>query len=163
VHTALIICDTVLYHVYYTSSADHGVSWSDLELVDGDTTLSSGYPDIGADSAGHAYAVWPHGDDGQFRIWFATNNPAGIAEQAQQPIGAQTSATVVRNFLLLPEATSRKPQAAGSLLDIGGRQVMVLKPGANDVRSLAPGVYFLRPASGVEREASGVTKVVVTR
>jgi hypothetical protein len=82
VHTTLMICDTAewLYHVYYTSSADHGVSWSDLELVDEDTTLSSAYPDIGADSAGYVYAVWSHGDDGEFRIWFATDNPAGISE-----------------------------------------------------------------------------------
>jgi hypothetical protein len=167
VHTVLIICDTIewLYHVYYTSSSDHGVSWTDLELVDEDTTLSSGYPDIGADSAGHAYAVWPHGEAGQHRIWFATNNPQAIAElPGQQPVGEQQTATVVRNFLLLPEATSRKPQAAGSLLDIGGRQVMVLKPGANDVRALAPGVYFVRgPKTEDGRPDATVRKVVLTR
>jgi hypothetical protein len=165
VHAALTICDTGLYHVYYTSSADHGVSWSDLELVDEDTTLSSACPDIGADSAGHAYVVWSHGDDGEFRIWFATNNPVGIAEEpTRQPTSVQPSATVVRNVLSLPEASSHKPQAAGALLDISGRQVMVLKPGANDVRALAPGVYFMRE----EPQASSpkpqvVRKVVVTR
>jgi hypothetical protein len=40
---------------------------------------------------------------------------------------------------------------------------MVLRPGANDVRALASRVYFVREASGVEREASRVTTVVVTR
>ncbi|MBN2466270.1 hypothetical protein JXD38_11670, partial [candidate division WOR-3 bacterium] len=49
------------------------------------------------------------------------------------------------------------------LLDAVGRKVMDLVPGANDVRMLVPGVYFVRQASGVEREASSVTKVIVTR
>jgi len=40
------------------------------------------------------------------------------------------------------------------LLDISGRKVLDLKPGANDVRQLAPGVYFVRPA---------VMKVVIAR
>ena len=39
---------------------------------------------------------------------------------------------------------------------------MDVKPGSNDVRALAPGVYFVREASGVGREASSVAKVVVT-
>lgn len=46
---------------------------------------------------------------------------------------------------------------------ISGRKVLDLKPGPNDVRALAPGVYFVREASGVERKASGVMKVVITR
>jgi len=41
--------------------------------------------------------------------------------------------------------------------------VLVLHAGANDVRSLAPGVYFVRLASDVMREASSVYKVVVQR
>ncbi len=40
---------------------------------------------------------------------------------------------------------------------------MNLQPGANDVRALAPGVYLVRQASSVRRDASSVTKVVVTR
>jgi hypothetical protein len=51
------------------------------------------------------------------------------------------------------------------------RKAMGLAPGANDVRDLAPGVYFCRmttgsascsPASGGTRHASNVTKVVLT-
>jgi hypothetical protein len=42
--------------------------------------------------------------------------------------------------------------------------VLDLRPGVNDVRSLAPGIYFLcsRP-SAVSRQPSAVTKVVVAR
>jgi len=173
VHTALIICDTAevewLYHVYYTSSSDHGVSWSDLELVDEDTTLSSGDPDIGADSAGHAYAVWPHGEAGQSRIWFATNNPLAVAEEPTQPvITAQPSATVICGVLFLPRDMTEIPPGVSDrvprpvLLDISGREVLALRPGANDVRALAPGVYFVRSGpSAVSWQPSAVTKVVI--
>jgi hypothetical protein len=40
---------------------------------------------------------------------------------------------------------------------------MVLKPGNNDIRHLSPGIYFMRQASGVGRNVSCVTKVIVTR
>ena len=41
-------------------------------------------------------------------------------------------------------------------LDIAGRKAMDLAPGPNDVRHLAPGVYFVRTASSVH-------KVILTR
>jgi len=42
--------------------------------------------------------------------------------------------------------------------------VLELLPGANDVRALAPGVYFIRPEpSAVGRKPSAVTKVVIAR
>ena len=51
-----------------------------------------------------------------------------------------------------------------ALLDAAGRKVLDLHPGPNDVRSLAPGVYFVRPEpSAVSRKPSAVTKVIVTR
>jgi hypothetical protein len=159
VHTALMVQDTAVSHygTYYASSSDHGVSWSDIEIVHQDTIGSDFYPDIVVDMAGHAYVVWSNGG-GNSKIWFSTNNPAGIAEQPVQPnIIAQPSATVIHSVLFMPEATSIKPQPA-SLLDIGGRKLMDLAPGANDVRALAPGVYFVR-----EAQAQAVRKIVVTR
>jgi hypothetical protein len=155
---------TALYqgrHVYYTSSLDDGVSWSDPTQVNEDT-LNTAFPDIGADSDGYAYVVWGQGGSagGCYRIWFATNNPLAIAEQPpQQPIGVPPLATVIRNVLFLAERPSSSPSAS-YLLDIGGRQVMVLKPGANDVSRLSPGVYFVREA---QAQAQAVRKVVVTR
>jgi hypothetical protein len=70
--------------------------------------------------------------------------------------------TVVRGVMYLPKGTSSSPSPS-CLLDISGRIVMALLPGPNDVRALAPGVYFVRQASGVRRDAASVTKVVVTR
>ncbi len=59
-------------------------------------------------------------------------------------------------------------RATGSLLDCCGRNVRELHPGPNDVRHLAPGVYFVREHSAYSIQQSGrdapcVTKVVVTR
>jgi hypothetical protein len=84
----------------------------------------------------------------------------GIAEGpvARAP-GARVPA-VVRGSLRLPPGPGSP--ARRSLLDASGRRVLELRPGPNDVRRLAPGVYFVR-ASGAGSDVSGVTRVVVTR
>ncbi|MCX6841708.1 MAG: hypothetical protein NTX53_05450 [candidate division WOR-3 bacterium] len=84
----------------------------------------------------------------------------GIEEAARPEVGVTRLATIVRGILFLPEATNLKPQAASQLLDISGRKVLDLKPGANDVSRLAPGVYFVRE---VQVQAQAVRKVVITR
>jgi hypothetical protein len=50
------------------------------------------------------------------------------------------------------------------LLDVGGRKVLDLRTGANDVRTLAPGVYFIReePQAATRRQQAA-RKVVITR
>jgi hypothetical protein len=88
----------------------------------------------------------------------AIDEPKQVEEEQ-----ARKGASVVRGVLFLPEARNEKREARSELRDISGRKVADLHPGANDVRALAPGVYFVRPVSGAEREAPGVTKVVVTR
>ncbi|MCX6843575.1 MAG: T9SS type A sorting domain-containing protein [candidate division WOR-3 bacterium] len=49
------------------------------------------------------------------------------------------------------------------LTDASGRKVMQLLPGTNDVSRLPAGVYFVSQTSGVGREASSVTKLILTR
>jgi hypothetical protein len=73
-------------------------------------------------------------------------------------------ASIVRGVLFLEEAASLKPQAA-SLLDASGRKVMDLVAGANDVRALAPGVYFVRQmgSRGPGVKDSSVRKIVIAR
>jgi len=63
--------------------------------------------------------------------------------------------TLVRGTLRLRGRTQ------GVLLDVSGRQAAVLVPGLNDIRHLAPGIYFLRSAEGGTRSA--VRKVVIQR
>jgi hypothetical protein len=159
-HTALMDGRSGLYLISYAFSSDQGVSWSDPGYVNDDTTAEAYDPDIAVDSAGHAYIVWR--DYQSDEIWFATNDPAGIAEQpVPQSAGLRPSPTVVRGVLFLPTATSPKLQAA-SLLDISGRQVVALKPGANDVSRLSPGVYFVREAQA-QAQAQALRKVVITK
>jgi len=166
VHIVLMVAQpTGVNLTRYASSSDHGVSWSIPELVTDDTTADSQEPDIAADSAGHGFVVWHDWRTGNGWILFATNSPAAIAEQPQQPQrhGTQLFATMVRSVLFLAEATSPKLEAS-SLLDIGGRKIMDLTPGANDVSRLSPGVYFIREGLGIRGEGLGKTqKVVVTR
>jgi YVTN family beta-propeller protein len=71
--------------------------------------------------------------------------------------------TLVRGMLFLAERPSSSASTSW-LLDISGREVMELRSGANDVRALAPGVYFIREGLGTRGEGLGKTqKVVVTR
>jgi hypothetical protein len=105
-----------------------------------------------------AYAVDPDNS-----LLYVVRDTSGLGLAAGTRTGRRgTPPTVVQGVLWLSPAASREPRTA-SLLDVAGRQVVPLKPGANDVSRLAPGIYFVRSASGVERRASSVTRVVVVR
>jgi hypothetical protein len=57
-------------------------------------------------------------------------------------------------------------QVAGyraELLDISGRKVLDLRPGANDVSRLGAGVYFISERVAGSRALAGTRKVVITR
>ena len=74
----------------------------------------------------------------------------GVAESPGGESGpAHRMPTILRGALFIPP--SLHPSI--SLLDLSGRKVLDLRPGPNDVRSLAPGVYFVCRASGVSRVA----------
>jgi len=99
------------------------------------------------------------------RIWGDMDpTPGGGIEETPSAVVRMTTrgATIVRGVLVLPASPSPRVSESTALLDIGGRKVMDLRPGANDVRALAPGVYFVR---AVSRETLAVSsqKVVVTR
>jgi len=103
-------------------------------------------------------------DYGAYRIRGKMDQITGVAEMMKPEVRmANSGATVVRGVLFLPTSASPKPQAA-SLLDISGRKVMDLHPGANDIRTLAPGVYFVREESqAASLKQQAIRKVVVTR
>jgi hypothetical protein len=90
-----------------------------------------------------------------YRVGFA----AGVEESPRlQATSSKLGPTIVRGVLLLPG--DRRPATGdrSALLDVGGRKVMDLRPGANDVRSLAPGVYFVREA---QAQVQAIRKVVI--
>jgi hypothetical protein len=102
-----------------------------------------------------------------YRTW-----GAGVAEPAASPNPLRLSGpTIVRGVLMLPGPGTRSGlsdnpvMSRAVLLDAAGREVMNLVPGANDVRGIAPGVYFIREPSGFNREtpAADARKVLVTR
>jgi len=77
-----------------------------------------------------------------------------------QAASREPTATLVRNVLFMSPSIFSPPS---SLLSVDGRKVLGLRPGANDVRGLSPGVYFVCPESGAASGASGEVKVIVTR
>ncbi len=82
---------------------------------------------------------------------------AGLQAAPESPPRAARLQTVLSR-----SAPLRSPTEA-VLFDASGRRAAVLKSGPNDISHLAPGVYFVRQALSVRRDASSVTKVVVTR
>jgi len=80
----------------------------------------------------------------------------GAEEMTKSEVRMTKLPTIVRGVLVL-EARGERREARSELLDITGRNVMRLKPGANDVSRLSPGVYFVRS------ESSAVAKVMVQR
>jgi hypothetical protein len=61
-------------------------------------------------------------------------------------------------------ATTPSLRARGELLDINGRRVLDLKPGANNVSRLPPGVYFVReqPQTSLPKPQA-IRKVILTK
>ncbi len=100
--------------------------------------------------------VWYNlpGFDNPTRIKFLPN--PGIEESRSTPSSSRSTPTVVRNVLVLPQAGVEKRVSSVELLDMVGQKVMSLHTGPNDVRGLAPGVYFVRGRSTV-----GVQKVIL--
>ena len=97
-----------------------------------------------------------------YRLWGRLGEVTGIGDAGNQQANRVTGgATIVRGALFLNGRTSSS--ASTSLLDISGRKVLNLHPGANDVRALSPGVYFVHEeAQGSGRKPQPVRKVVVT-
>jgi hypothetical protein len=89
------------------------------------------------------------------RIWGKLNPSPGVEETENREVRREDAgATIVRGVLTLGTATgfprgNRMAVPQPVLLDATGRKVMTLAPGANDVRQLAPGVYFVRQDSGL--------------
>ena len=81
----------------------------------------------------------------------------GVSElQRPEPRGPLPTATVTRGALFLPSSLLSPPSC---LFSLDGRKVMDLRPGANNVSRLSPGVYFVREA---QAQAQATRKVVIT-
>ncbi|MEO0071001.1 MAG: hypothetical protein ABIK39_02820 [candidate division WOR-3 bacterium] len=159
--------------IWLTSSTDNGETWlSPLRLTPIDSVshrfpciidqMVSGGPETDTvvvlymiDSIAGFYAVWYEGP--------MSRNPI-VCQCVAQMVGIEDSttpaanssretATIVRSTLFLSPRLSAVSHKPVLLLDISGRKVLELKSGANDLRHLAPGVYFIKDGSAIERKA----------
>jgi len=142
--------------------------WSAPTTLTGLDSGSVNYPSITCDAGSGIHIVWYDDHTGNQDVYYlhGVTPGAGVSESrpshpAPRPY---VSATVVRGVLVLGAVDSRQKTAyRAELLDAAGRAAQELHPGANDVRALTPGVYFVREVVSGERIAVGVRKVVVAR
>jgi hypothetical protein len=126
---------------------------------------------VGVDDSGYVY-VTGRGDGGALAWDFVTikySRRDAVAEQRQTSRRSELPTTIVRGALWLPRKSGTVPARLGTvpifaLLDISGRKVLNLHPGANDVSRFSPGVYFVseRLAASGKGSAAAVRKVVLT-
>lgn len=89
--------------------------------------------------------------------------PSGGLEEASRLAGRMTQLpTIIRCALMFEPANGAVRGSLGELLDVSGRKVLDLKPGANDVSRLAPGVYFVKEAHA-QAQPQAVRKVVIAK
>jgi Peptidase family C25 len=81
------------------------------------------------------------------------------AEESHKPQAAShgLGPNIVRGVLFLPPSHLT---LHSFLFSLAGRKVLDLHPGANDVRPLAPGVYFVRAQTDVR---AGTSRIVIAR
>jgi hypothetical protein len=78
--------------------------------------------------------------------------PPGIhGSPKPQAAGLKPGPTIVRGVLKLGVGSRQYSAFRTELLDAAGRRVAELRPGANDVSRLAPGVYFVRQPAALWR------------
>jgi hypothetical protein len=85
--------------------------------------------------------------------------PPGVEEASNdewEPMNA--GASVVHGDLLYEPASDSRGKAAAELVDVSGRRVKELQPGANNVHSVPPGIYFVRTG-----ELARTRKIVIAR
>jgi len=97
--------------------------------------------------------------DDDYGVYIVEFYGAAVEERPPTPDASRITpgATIIRGVLFLGIDSRQNTAYRAELLDAAGREVRDLKPGANDVRRLAPGVYFARSGP------SAVRKVMINR
>jgi hypothetical protein len=133
--------------------------WDSVQVLlgTGDSTEVSFSPWVPTYPVLHRVTCWTaltgdtYPSNDTLRQFFWVGRGSNVQEQPAAAEGRlSVTPTLARGCLRLPEGERAE------LLDAAGRRLMELNPGANDVHSLPPGVYLVRPESG-----RAATKVVV--
>lgn len=82
----------------------------------------------------------------------------GITEQKLQTVDSKSLTTTILCGVLQLPMSSVEHSASSILLDITGRKIMDLHSGANDIRHLAPGIYYIRNETNKK-----ITKIIITK
>jgi DNA-binding beta-propeller fold protein YncE len=152
----------------YAYVADGGAGLRIINVSNPQSPFEAGY----YDTPGWAYGVAVSGNyayvaDREAGLRIIEFYGAGVAETLNTEVRTPNRGpTIIRGVLNLGVDSGQYSAFRAELLDISGRKVMVLAPGVNDVRRLAPGVYFIREFSAFSEQRSelpGVRKVVVAR
>jgi hypothetical protein len=156
------------FDIGWRRSTDHGLTWEPDTLLTNDPACDY-VPGIAA-SDERVHLLWCGDSPGNYEVFYK-QNPTGSVAAETPNAEARTPTfgpTVVRGTLRLDSTfgicNRNCVGHSAELLDISGRVVLTLKPGANDVSALSPGVYFVREkpqASSPKPQA--VRKVVLTR
>jgi hypothetical protein len=164
-------CDSVSLFFLLDTVLEPGMEFYELDTIvtglsPSDSTYPWVIPNANVDAAWIlAFAYGPgwqfDRSDSAFSI-----RPVGMAERGKQTApGPMPEPTIVGGVLVwsatapsLRNVGDIALQSGAELLDISGRKVMELKPGENDIRHLAPAIYFVRGD-----EEGSTTKVVVQR
>jgi len=166
--------------IWVSSSPDNGASWTPGLLVTERNTFSHRFPSIvdrmvpGGPSEDTVCILYMIDSISGFFVQsegpvsfnpivcqFIASPLVGAKEVTNDELRVTNAPTIIRGVLRLPVSPFT---IHTSLFDMTGRQVMTLKPGANDVTRLSPGVYFVRSEpSAVSGEPSAVAKVVISR
>jgi hypothetical protein len=166
--------------IWISGSANNGMTWAPGLLVTERNTISHRFPCIidrmvGSPTDDTICVLYLMDQVAGFFIYNegpATPNPAicqfipstyvGVAESPKpQASSFKAAATIVRGVLRLEVGSRQNTEYTGELLDAAGRKVLELRPGANDVRALVPGVYFVT-VDGI-RSTVYACKVVIQR
>jgi len=169
--------------VWISGSADNGMTWAPGSLVTERNTISHRFPCIidrmvGSPSDDTICVLYMMDQVAGFFVMGegpATPDPV-ICQFIPSPLDAAAETpsiqvpsiykmtTIVRGVLMMGQRLT--DDGPGSVLaDATGRKVLELRSGANDVRALAPGVYFCRLTAGSASCArrSAVTKIVIQK
>ncbi|OYD15057.1 hypothetical protein CH330_06730 [candidate division WOR-3 bacterium JGI_Cruoil_03_51_56] len=170
------LTDLLRAGIWLASSQDNGMTWNPVNRLTPLNAVSHRFPCIvdrmvaGApDTVVVTYLMDPHAgffvmgqgpaDLCPIVCQFVPENLLGVHEErgTQHVQRFMPSATIVRGVLYIPDASGVGRSALSVLLDITGRKVADLHRGVNNIRHLAPGVYFLQQGK------NKTTKVVIQR
>ncbi|UCG43966.1 MAG: hypothetical protein JSU73_04975 [candidate division WOR-3 bacterium] len=158
------------HDVFFHTDANYGWIVGDSGLIllsiDGGRWWRIRAPGLSSEALRGVFSTGPDevyavGDNGTFLKY---TSGGGTEETPRFEGGTPARTTVMRGVIEIDAVDgSRETADCEELLDIAGRNVMDLRPGPNDVRHVAAGVYFVGGPKTGDRKPSNVRKVVINQ